>query len=175
MIMLVVCAMNLIWAHRRAEGRSQLDGRRLQAALTEELSLLADLYRSNLDLLDKTDVRLLSTRMPMAVYRANLGRLNLIEENLVRRLVAVHAKNEHLEMLVAERAKMIKAGQCTVYVFEKDDPSLDDLRARFTMGIQHIEAAIETLEADLVPTGLPTEAVAAPDARKNVLRPVTAS
>ena len=57
-IMMLICAMNLFWNGRRTEGRSSLDAARLQAALTEELYLLARLYRSNLDRLDRAEVRL---------------------------------------------------------------------------------------------------------------------
>ena len=146
LMMICICAMNLIWNGRRADGRTTLDAARLQAALAEELYLLAKLYRSNLELLDRPEVRLLSTRIPMAVFRANVPRLTLLDEDIIRCLVAVHGNNEHVEMLVAERAKSIKNGQCTIYVFEKDDPSIKPFRAVFQQGSQLIDHAIEALE-----------------------------
>ena len=146
-MMICICAMNLIWNGRRADGRTTLDATRLQAALTEELYLLAKLYRTNLELLDRAEVRLLSTRIPMAIFRANVPRLTLLDEDVVRCLVAVHGNNEHVEMLIAERAKSIKNGQCTIYVFEKDDPCIAQFRAVFAEGSQLVEHAIAALEA----------------------------
>jgi hypothetical protein len=146
-MMIMICAMNLIWSGRRTESRFSLDATRLLAALTEELYLLAKLYRSNLELLDRAEVRLLSTRIPMAIFRANVPRLTLLDEETIRCLVAVHGNNEHVEMLIAERAKSIKNGQCTIYVFEKDDPSIEQFRSVFAEGSQLIDHAIGALEA----------------------------
>jgi hypothetical protein len=146
-MMICICAMNLIWNGRRADGRTTLDAIRLQAALTEELYLLAKLYRTNLELLDRAEVRLLSTRIPMAIFRANVPRLTLLDEDTIRCLVSIHGNNEHVEMLVSEHAKSIKNGQCTVYIFEKDDPSIAQFRAMFAEGSQLIDHAIQTLEA----------------------------
>jgi len=145
-MMICICAMNLIWNGRRTDGRFSLDAARLQAALTEELYLLARLYRSNLDLLNRTEVRLLSTRVSLAIFRANVPRLTVLEEETIRCLVAVHANNEHIEMMVAERAKSIKNGQCTIYVFEKDEPSVELFRALFQDGSALVDRAIEALE-----------------------------
>jgi hypothetical protein len=50
-------------------------------------------------------------------------------------------------MLIAERAKSIKNGQCTIYVFEKDDPCIAQFRAVFAEGSQLVEHAIAALEA----------------------------
>jgi hypothetical protein len=146
-MMIMICVMNLIVTHRRAENRLSLDGRRLQAALVEELHLLAKLYRANLELLDRQEVRLISTRMPLAIFRGNIGRITLLDENAVRRLVAVHANNEHIEMMVAERAKSIKNGQCTVYVFEKDEQSFANFRNLFAEGLSAVESAVRYLAA----------------------------
>lgn len=146
-MMVLICAMNLFWNGRRTEGRTSLDAARLQAALTEELYLLARLYRANLDLLDRAEVRLMSTRVPLSIFRANLPRLTLLEEEAIRCLVAVHANNEHIEMMVAERAKSIKNGQCTIYVFEKDEPSVELFRALLQDGAALVGRAIEALEA----------------------------
>lgn len=146
-MMICICALNLIWSGRRTESRSSLDGARLLAALTEELYLLSKLYRSNLEFLDRAEVRLLSTRVPLAIFRANVPRLTLLDEDTVRCVVAVHANNEHVEMMVAERAKSIKNGPSTVYVFDTCEPSIEDFRALFEEGLSLVDHAIETLEA----------------------------
>lgn len=146
-MMISICAMNLIVTHRRAENRSSLDARRLQAALVEELQLLAKLYRSNLDLLDRPELRLISTRIPLAIFRGNVGRITLLDEDVIRPVVSVHANNEHLETMVSERAKTIKNGQCTVYVFDKDDgASVEHFRSPFGEGLALVENAVRYLE-----------------------------
>ncbi len=145
-MMICICAMNLFWNGRRTEGRLSVDAARLQAALTEELYLLARLYRSNLALLDHAEVRLLSTRVPLAIFRANVPRLTMLDEDAIRCLVSVHANNEHIEMMVAERAKSLKNGPCTIYVFEKDDPSIELFRSLFHDGASLVDRAIEALE-----------------------------
>jgi hypothetical protein len=159
MMMIFICAMNLIVTHRRAENRLALDGKRLEAALIEELRLLVRLYRSNLYLLDQQELRLISTRIPLAVFRANVGRITLLDEDSIRQVVAVHANNEHIEMMVAERAKSIKNGQCTIYVFDKGDNfAVDSFRDLFNQALVSIESIIQDLEAKKATSDLPAAA-----------------
>lgn len=146
-MMIMICALNLIVTHRRAENRFSLDARRLQAALVEELHLLSKLYKSNLELLGRQEVRLISTRAPLAIFRANIGRITLLDEETIRCLVSIHANNEHIEMLVSERAKSIKNGQCTVYVFDKDDQSVATFHDLFAEGLRAVGDAILHLTA----------------------------
>lgn len=147
-MMIVICAMNLIVTHRRVENRTSLDGQRLEAALIEELRLLARLYRSNLYLLDQQDVRLISTRIPLVIFRANVGRITLLDETAIKQLVAVHANNEHIEMMVAERAKSIKGGQCTVYVFDGSDHcAVENFKELFGQALASVESVIDDLES----------------------------
>jgi hypothetical protein len=147
-MMMFICATNLIVTHRRAENRFSLDGKRLEAALVEELRLLAKLYRSNLGLLEQQEVRLLSTRIPLAVFRGNVGRITLLDEDSIRKLVAVHGNNEHIEMTVAERAKSIKNGQCSVYVFdEAEGCPVENFRELFGRGLAMVETVVQHLEA----------------------------
>ena len=158
-MMILICAMNLVVTHRRAESRVALDGRRLETALVEELRLLVRLYRSNLYLLEQQEIRLISTRIPLAIFRANIGRITLLEEAVIGQLVAVHANNEHIEMMVAERAKSIKSGQCTIYVFDKADNSvLDHFKDLFTQALASVEGVIEDLESRRASAGFPSQA-----------------
>jgi hypothetical protein len=83
----------------------------------------------------------------MGIFRANVPRLTVLDEDTIRCLVAIHGNNEHVEMLIAERAKSIKHGPCTIYVFEKDDPSIEQFRSVFTEGAELVDHAIEALEA----------------------------
>ena len=146
LMMVLICAVNLFVTHRRSESRLSLDGKRLETALVEELRLLARLYRSNLKLLENEELRLISTRMPLAVFRGNVGRITLLEEESIRRVIAVHGNNEHIEMMVSERAKSIKNGQCTVYIFEKGEHSFVHFRELFMESLELVKNAIVSLE-----------------------------
>ena len=147
LMMIFICAVNLVVTHRRVENRFSMDGTRLEAALLEELRLLARLYRSNLFLLEQQEMRLVSTRIPLAVFRANVGRITLLDEVSIRQMVAVHANNEHIEMMVAERAKSIKGGQCTVYVFDKgDNCAVDTFRELFSQALASVDSVIGDIE-----------------------------
>jgi len=160
-MMIFICAMNLVVTHRRAEQRFSLDGRRLETALVEELRLLARLYKSNLYLLDQQETRLISTRIPLAIFRANVGRITLLEEDSIRQLVAVHANNEHIEMMVAERAKSIKSGQCTVYVFDQSDKAaIEEFRALFAQALATVESLVADFEATRAAANRPLAAFA---------------
>jgi hypothetical protein len=155
LMMIFICALNLVVTHRRAENRSSLDGTRLEAALVEELRLLARLYQSNLVLLEQEEMRLVSTRIPLAVFRANVGRITLLDEVSIKQMVAVYANNEHIEMMVAERAKSIKNGQCTIYVFDKGDNSaVDTFRELFSQALASVESVIQNIEARRASSGL---------------------
>jgi hypothetical protein len=161
LMMIFICALNLVVTHRRAENRFSLDGARLEVALVEELRLLTRLYRSNLFLMEQQEMRLVSTRIPLAVFRANLGRITLLDEASIRQIVAVHANNEHIEMMVAERAKSIKNGQCTIYVFDKgDDCAVDTFRELFSQAVASVEGVIQDIEARKASSGLPAAAPA---------------
>jgi hypothetical protein len=159
LMMIFICALNLVVTHRRAESRFSLDGRRLEVALVEELRLLARLYRSNLYLLEQEEIRLVSTRIPLAIFRANVGRITLLDEASIRQVVAVHANNEHMEMMVAERAKSIKNGQCAIYVFDKSDScAVDRFRDLFGQALASVEGVIQDFEAMRAASGLPRSA-----------------
>jgi hypothetical protein len=161
LMMIFICAMNLIVTHRRTESRVALDGRRLQAALVEELRLLARLYRSNLFLLEQQEMRLISTRTPLTIFRANVGRITLLDEQVITQLVGLHANNEHLELMVAERAKSIKGGQCTIYMFDKADiGAVETFRDLFSQALASVETVVEDLEARSAAAELPAPASA---------------
>lgn len=148
LMMICICATNLIVTHRRAENRFALDGQRLEVALVEELRLLMRLYRSNLYLLEQQEFRLISTRIPLAVFRTNVGRITLLDDDVIRQVVAIHANNEHIEMMVAERAKSIKGGQATVYVFDNSDKqAIENFRDLFGQALASVESVIQDLEA----------------------------
>jgi hypothetical protein len=100
-----ILAANHRIAHRRFERRASLDSSGLRAALVAELEALQDIYRMNLELIEEGATYLLSTRSPVLVYKHNLGRLpSVFEAPLVENLVALFARNEIIESLLAAHA-----------------------------------------------------------------------
>ncbi len=156
MLLILIWAMNLIVTHLRVGNRLPLDGKRLEAALVEQLRLFARLCRSNLYLLEQQVIRLISTRILAAVFRANVGRVALLDEASVRHLIALHAYNEHIEMMVAERAKSIKSGRCTICVFDKSDNCVvETFRDLFNQAFASFERVIQDFEARKVTSDQP--------------------
>src|SRR4051812_35769383 len=109
-MMLGMVAINHAIMIYRAEGRLALEADRLRAALASELQMLADIYRTNIELINRKANYLLSARSPVLVYRHNLGKMtSLFDAALLERLVAHFAQNEIIEAVLAAHAQS-KAG-----------------------------------------------------------------
>ena len=80
--------ISMILNHRRTEARSAIDASRLRAALQVELALLQAIYEDNLRLLEAGHEILPSSRQMISLYRANLGRIQLLNEAEVSAIVA---------------------------------------------------------------------------------------
>src|ERR1700730_8305642 len=110
LMILSVMTLNHALARHRAERKIALETQRLRAALAAELRVLHQLYRTNLDLLEKNSNYVLSTRSPLLICKNNLGRLMaLFETSVIEQLVTLFAHNEMLEAHVAAHT-MPKAG-----------------------------------------------------------------
>lgn len=144
--MLLVFALNARVSFRRADLRSIVEAERLQTVLLEELKALALLYRANIELLDRGEHTLLSPRAPMAVYRAHLGRLSTIDTGLVRNLIHIHIRNEHIEMLMSARAKTARGGSVTVYLFENKEPMDPQFRVLLETNLEELTACLRSYE-----------------------------
>jgi hypothetical protein len=129
-MMLCVFMLNARTSYRRLDVRTAQETERLQQVLIEELRALAELYAANIDLLDRHEQILMAPRAPMVVYRANIARLHTIDPGLVADLIAIHNKNEQIEMLLSAKAKTVRGGSATVFLFDTMDskfqPMLED-------------------------------------------------
>jgi len=162
-MMLCVFMLNARTSFRRTDIKSGQEAERLQQVLIEELRALSQLYAANIDLLDRHEHILMAPRAPMVVYRANIVRLHTIDAGLVADLIAIHTKNEQIEMLMSAKAKTVRGGSATVFLFDTMDsmfrPMLEDFAAELTRCIEKYvvkAAAPEMAESELaeLPRGM---------------------
>jgi hypothetical protein len=100
--------------------------------------------------LDHHEQILMAPRAPMVVYRANIARLHTIDPGLVSDLIAIHNKNEQIEMLMSAKAKTVRGGSATVFLFDTMDskfqPMLEDFAEEITRCIEKYSTKIAAPE-----------------------------
>jgi hypothetical protein len=75
-------------SHQQSTRRS-----RLRSALAAELRAMLDLYKKNLQLIEKKADYILSTRSSVVVYRSSIARLTmLLDDPLIEQIVGVLRK-----------------------------------------------------------------------------------
>jgi hypothetical protein len=111
---------------------------------------LSELYTANIDLLDRHEQILMAPRAPRVVYRANIARLHTIDPGLVADLIAIHNKNEQIEMLMSAKAKTVRGGSATVLLFDTMDskfqPMLEDFSKEIAQCIEKYSTKIAVPE-----------------------------
>jgi hypothetical protein len=154
-MMLCVFMLNARVSYRRLDIRTAQETERLQQVLIEELRALSELYAANIDLLDRHEQILMAPRAPMVVYRANIARLHSIDPDLVADLIAIHNKNEQIEMLLSAKAKTVRGGSATVFLFDAMDPKfqpmLEDFAEEITRCIEKYSTKVAPPEFDEQP------------------------
>ena len=120
-MMLCVFMLNARTSFRRMDVKSGQEAERLQQVLIEELRALSSFTPRISICLDRHEQILMAPRAPMVVYRANIARLHTIDPGLVADLIAIHNKNEQIEMLVSAKAKTVRGGSATVFLFDTMD------------------------------------------------------
>src|SRR5271168_679636 len=101
-LMLSIVITNHVVTAQRNDRKTAAEASRFSAALAAELRAMLNLYKMNIDLIEKKTGYLLSTRTMIAVYRGNLGRLSLLLETpAIEQVVEVFAQNERIESVVA--------------------------------------------------------------------------
>lgn len=147
-MMLCVFMLNARTSYRRLDVRTAQEAERLQQVLIEELRALSEIYAANIDLLDHHEQILMAPRAPMVVYRANIARLHTIDPALVADLIAIHNKNEQIEMLLSAKAKTVRGGSATVFLFETMDPKFRPMLEDFS---EEIARCIEKYSSKVAP------------------------
>lgn len=116
---------------------------------------MSELYTANIDLLDRHEQILMAPRAPMVVYRANIARLHTIDPDLVADLIAIHNKNEQIKMLMSAKAKTVRGGSATVFLFDTMDSKFQPMLEDFTKEISQCIEKYGTKVASPEPAELP--------------------
>ncbi len=122
-VALVATVLNLTATDRRIGTSLTRDGRRLRLAIRTELNELQTLCSENMKRLEEGKFAM-SLRASIGVYRANLGRLNMLEESEIPVIVGAYARADKLEHLLA--ATMTASGSM-VYKVSKDGSPIQEI------------------------------------------------
>jgi hypothetical protein len=144
LLMLGIVVANHVIAGNRSDKKAASESLRFSAALLAELGAMLDLYKINLDLIDKKANYLLSTRTMIAVYKSNLSRLTvLLEDGVIRDIVDAFAENERMESQVAAYSNL----KCNLtYQFSPADVNFDEWNRMYRRAAQRIIQACKKLE-----------------------------
>jgi hypothetical protein len=133
--------ISVIVNNRRTEARAAIDAGRLRAALQVELAMLQAVYEDNLRLLESGQEVLPSSRQMTTLYRANLGRIQLLNEGEIPAIVAAYGYNEVVESYLGATCKPL--GQA--YRVLAGEAPVDAIGQRFRSGHAHIAAALDAM------------------------------
>ena len=142
--MMGIITINHLINNQRADRRTAAEASRLRSALAAELSAIHDLYKKNLQLIEKKADYILSTRSSVIVYRGSIARLTmLLEDRLIEQIVGVFAQNERIEAIVAARSNF-KCG--LTYQFQLVDAAFDEWKTMFMEAIADVSFVCRALE-----------------------------
>lgn len=149
--MLIIFTLNHTISSWRNDRKGRSDAARLRTALRAELGVLRTIVEGNLDHIAGGKDFLLSMRTGMAVFKANIGRLNVLTESEIESLVTAYAVVDATEAFVAATAKA-HGGQSHRVI--RDETPLDDVQRRLeaaTARISEAQAALACASAPARP------------------------
>ena len=145
LFMLGMIGMNHFINNQRADKRTAAEASRLRAALAAELRALLDIYKKNLQLIEKKADHILSTRSSVIVYRGSVARLTmLLDDPLIEQIVGVFAQNERIETVIAA-CSSFKCG--LTYQFLVTDAPYEEWKMMFTEAIANVSFVCCVLES----------------------------
>jgi hypothetical protein len=144
LLMLSIVITNHVVAGQRNEKRTTAESFRFSIALLAELRAILELYKMNLDLIERKAGYILSTRSSIVVYKGNLGRLTmLLDESTIEHVVAVFAQNERIEAIIAAHANL----KCNLtYQITSADALFDEWGQMYQMASRSIASTCCLLE-----------------------------
>ena len=143
LILAALSAINIGIAQIRISSTSAKHRRNLRSALHAELNHLDIMYNNNLRFLREGKGFVLSARASLLVYKGNLGRLHLLSEIEIPKIVEAYASCERIESLVSAIAKA--SGSLAYYII-KDYTSVDDIIDQYVKGREEVLSAILIIE-----------------------------
>lgn len=141
--MVVAFTLNQAAMWRRSSRQVERDARRLRAALLAELGMLRRLVAENLLLIRQGEEYLLSFRVLIQVYRANVGRLSLLHEAEIQAVIHAYGITETAEVFVGAVTKPHGAHSYRVWL---GDRSWEEIERRLSEAGVALDAAIGRLE-----------------------------
>ena len=144
LLMLSIVVTNHIVTGHRTDRKTAAEAARFSAALAAELRAMLDIYKMNLDLIDKRANYLLSTRSSIAIYKGNLGRLtSLLEKRSIGLVVEIFAQNERIESVIAAHSNL----KCNLtYQFAPTDINFDELQQMYIHASRDIASTCQVIE-----------------------------
>jgi hypothetical protein len=143
-LMMSIFVINHLINNQRADRKTAAEASRLRSALAAELRAMLDLYKKNLQLIEKRADYILSTRSSVIVYRGSVARLTtLLEASLIEQIVGVFAQNERIEANIAARSNF-KCG--LTYQFPLADANFDEWKMMFIEAAADVSFVCRALE-----------------------------
>lgn len=144
MTLLIIIVTNQLFTVVRADRKTAQEGARVRAALAAELRALFTICRMNLEALEQKAEHVLSTRMAMGYYKANLGRLSaFLEPALIECLIAVYAEIERIDSTVAIHSNP----KCVHhYQLVGPEPKREELKAMYARLLDDSASALALIE-----------------------------
>jgi hypothetical protein len=133
---------NLVTAQRRIRKSSEHDTRRLRILFTTELGILRESFMNNIDAIYEEKSVIMSSRAIVSIYRANLGRLNILGESEIPSVVAAYAFCENIEAFLSAHGK--PNGQSS-YSMGKERLYANELIALYGKGAEMVDRALIAL------------------------------
>jgi hypothetical protein len=143
----IMCANNLVTTWRTHRRLAQ-ETARIKLALQIELSELLQVYGDNLRLIANGKGYVISGRSFVSVIRGNLERITMLEESVMGPVIATFSHNERIEALLAAHGQP-KAGHA--YRLDGDKAPLNEIRRKYQVGRQRVNAALAALEGKPIP------------------------
>jgi hypothetical protein len=149
-LMMSIIAINHLINNQRADKRTATEAARLRSALAAELRAILDLYKKNLQLIEKKADHIMSTRSSVIVYRGSIARLTmLLDDGLIEQVVGVFAQNERIEASIAARSNF-KCG--LTYQFSLTDAAFDDWKTMFIDAAADVSFVCRALDGNGQPS-----------------------
>jgi hypothetical protein len=139
---MLTTAANLLVNQGRSIRVARNDSERLRLAIAAELVNLKDLYKENIDAIYAGKDVLVSSRLFVAIYRGNLGRLHTLDARDIPGIVTAYAMCERVEALAAAHCKAHGQG---AFGLGKDRPFADDLVAAYEKAAAAAERTLKAM------------------------------
>ncbi len=139
---ILTTSINLFVNQGRSTRVARNDMERLRLAIGAELVNLAGLYKDNIDAIYAGEDVIMSSRLFVAIYRGNLGRIHTLGATDIPGIVTAYAMCEKVEALAAVHCKA--HGQ-NAFSMGKERPFANDLVAAYEKAVAAVDRALKSM------------------------------